>query len=132
MFLPAATLPRTIPDASVAAALFAPLAQGASERAMVAYLGEGARVLGVRLLPSGDNHKVVLPFRLIVAEALELGATGMVLAHNHPSGDARPSEADLAITRRLAQTLAEVEVRLVDHLVMAGTETTSFRALGLL
>lgn len=132
MFLPAATLPRTIPDASVAAALFAPLAEGRSERAMVAYLADEARLLGLRLLPPGDGHEVVLPFRLIVAEALELGATGMVLAHNHPSGDARPSEADLAITRRLARTLSEVDVRLIDHLVLAGAETTSFRALGLL
>lgn len=132
MLLPAVILPRTMPDAGAASALFAPLATSAVEQAMVAYLGEGAKLLGVRLLPPGTRDAVDLPMRLIVADALAMGATALVLAHNHPSGDARPSDADMALTRRLAQTLAAVEVRLVDHLVLGEGSTTSFRALGLL
>ena len=132
MLLPAVTLPRTVPDAAAASALFAPLAASPVERAMVAYLGEGAKLLGVRLLPAGTRDAVDVPMRLVVADALSMGATALVLAHNHPSGDGRPSTADLALTRRLAQTLAEVEVRLLDHLVFGGEAVTSFRGMGLL
>lgn len=132
MLLPAVTLPRAIPDAAAASALFAPLATGAVEQAMVAYLGEDAKLLGVRLLPPGTRDTVDVPVRLIVRDALEMGATALVLAHNHPSGDGRPSDADLAFTRRLARTLAEVEVRLIDHLVIGAGVATSFRGLGLL
>ena len=132
MMLPAVTLPRAVPDASAAQALFASLATSPIERAMVAYLGEGAKLLGVRLLPAGTHDSVEVPIRLVVADALSMDATAVVLAHSHPSGNAEPSAADLTLTRRLAETLAAVDVRLADHLVIAGETVTSFRALGLL
>lgn len=132
MLLPAETLPYAVPDAAAAKALFAPLATSPVEQAMVAYLGEGAKLLGVRLLPPGTHDSVDVPIRLVVADALSMDAVGLVLAHSHPSGNAKPSPADLTLTRRLAETLAAVDVRLTDHLVIAGEQVTSFRALGLL
>ena len=54
------------------------------------------------------------------------------MAHNHPSGDPRPSRADIQATRRLAETADALDIRLHDHLIFAGTDCRSFRELGLL
>lgn len=73
-----------------------------------------------------------LPLRAIIAAALELGSRGLIVAHNHPDGDPRPSDADLEATRRLAETAGTLGIRLHDHLIFAGGQCRSFRQLGLL
>jgi DNA repair protein RadC len=70
--------------------------------------------------------------REVVKRALELNASALILAHNHPSGDPTPSEADIAMTRRLNEALKTVGVTLHDHLVIGKESDASFRALGLL
>lgn len=80
----------------------------------------------------GGNGQVRLGVRSIVADALAFDAAAVVIAHNHPSGDTRPSERDAAFTRALVRGLAGVEVRLVDHLVITGEAMTSLRAIGAL
>ncbi len=80
----------------------------------------------------GERGQVRVSIRGIVTDALAFGAAAVVIAHNHPSGDARPSARDLAFTRALARGLAVVEVRLVDHLTIAGDAVTSLRASGAL
>ena len=72
------------------------------------------------------------PLRNIIADAAEHGSAGLVLAHNHPSGDPRPSDADCRATRRLAAAAEALDCTLLDHLVFAGDECTSFRRMGLL
>jgi DNA repair protein RadC len=57
---------------------------------------------------------------------------GIVLAHNHPSGDSRPSESDCRATRRLASAVEALDCAILDHLVFAGPECASLRKLGLL
>jgi DNA repair protein RadC len=66
------------------------------------------------------------------ASRLAFDARLMLMAHNHPSGDPRPSGDDLQATRRLARMLDAIDVRLVDHLVMTHHATTSLRAEGLM
>ena len=61
-----------------------------------------------------------------------LGSSGIFLAHNHPSGDPRPSESDRRVTRRLAAAADGLDCTVLDHLVFAGTECTSLRRLGYL
>ena len=56
----------------------------------------------------------------------------VILAHNHPSGVAEPSRADLALTKQLQDAPALVEVRVLDHIVVRGAETVSFAERGLL
>jgi DNA repair protein RadC len=80
----------------------------------------------------GDETGAAFPIRTIIADAAELGSAGIVLAHNHPSGDARPSESDYRCTRRLAAAAEALDCTILDHLVFAGADCTSFRQLGLL
>lgn len=68
--------------------------------------------------------------RVIVAKALELNASALIVAHNHPSGVAEPSRADRAITTRLSEALALVDVRIIDHIVVGDDATTSFAERG--
>lgn len=112
--------------------LFAPIARTATEIAIFAYLDSRGRLLGVRHVPSSTIAKVDVPIRAIAGDALAFGAEQVVMAHNHPSGDAEPSRDDLAATRRIATALNALGIRLVDHLVLAGDAVTSLRARGLL
>ncbi|MBH3133360.1 DNA repair protein RadC [Serratia marcescens] len=68
--------------------------------------------------------------REVVKSALRHNAAAVVLAHNHPSGHAEPSEADRRITARLKDALALVDIRLLDHLVIGGMDIVSFAERG--
>ncbi|MGB6103056.1 MAG: JAB domain-containing protein [Pusillimonas sp.] len=68
--------------------------------------------------------------REIVKTALRLNAGALLMSHNHPSGIAEPSEADLSLTRHLKHALALVDVRLLDHIIVAGPATLSLAERG--
>lgn len=68
----------------------------------------------------------------VVKEALALNAAAVILAHNHPSGVAEPSEADRTITVKLSKALALVDTHVLDHLVVGAGSATSFAERGLL
>ncbi len=70
--------------------------------------------------------------REVVKEALARNAAAVILAHNHPSGVAEPSQADEIITIRLRDALALVEIRVLDHLIVAGSTVTSLAERGVL
>ena len=70
--------------------------------------------------------------REVVRTALRLNAAAVLLAHNHPSGEVEPSAADRAVTARLKQALALVEVRLLDHVIVGSQQSLSMAAIGLL
>jgi DNA repair protein RadC len=70
--------------------------------------------------------------REVVKEALRLNAAAIVLVHPHPSGIAEPSRADELVTRRLKEALQLVDIRLLDHLIVAGDEVVSMAELGTL
>ncbi len=75
------------------------------------------------------SHASIYP-REIVKTALRLNAASLFMAHNHPSGIAEPSPADLSLTRQLKQALALVDVRVLDHIIVAATATTSLAERG--
>lgn len=68
--------------------------------------------------------------RVMVQRALQLNAAAVILYHNHPSGVPEPSAADRHITTRLTESLTLIDVRILDHLVVAGTGTVSFAERG--
>jgi DNA repair protein RadC len=76
------------------------------------------------------THTAVYP-REVVKRALQVHAHGVVLVHNHPSGVAEPSKADEALTQRLKQALALVDVQVLDHLVVGQGEVVSMAERGL-
>ena len=101
------------------------------ESLWVAHVDEQSRCLHLSRHP-GDETGAQFPLRHIIADAAEHGSAGLVLAHNHPSGDPRPSESDFRCTRRLAIAAEALDCTVLDHLVFAGTEYTSLRRIGLL
>lgn len=112
--------------------LLAPLfASAGAEKVAVLHLGEDRRLLALREYAGGADT-AELPLRMVIEEALRLGTSGLVVAHNHPSGDADPSPEDLRVSRLLAETARNLGMRLIDHLIFAGGETRSLRDLGLL
>lgn len=101
------------------------------ESLWVAHLDHEARCLHLSR-HEGDETGTAFPISEIVRDAAAHASAGIVLAHNHPSGDAAPSEADCRATRRLAVVADAIDCALLDHLVFAGSECASFRRLGLL
>jgi DNA repair protein RadC len=121
-----------IATAEDAARILAPMFAAAdAERIVVIHLDSEQGLLGMTVEAAGEADDVPLPVAAIAASALRLGAEGIVVAHNHPSGNPEPSEADREATRRLADVVRSIGVRLIDHLVFGGGETRSFRAMGL-
>ena len=125
-------MPARLADPQAAERLFAPLAGEDVEVLAFVYLDRDQRVLGMRQSRSASHHTHDVPVRDIVIDALGFGAVGVVMAHNHPSGDATPSVADREATRRVARALDALGVRLLDHLVVTRNGATSFRTMGLL
>ncbi len=77
------------------------------------------------------DHAPVYP-REVARRALELHASAVILVHNHPSGDATPSSADVDMTRQVVDALRALRIAVHDHILVAGQTTASFRALGLM
>ena len=96
------------------------------------YLDTRHRVIALRELFFGSIDSATVHPREVVKSCLELNCAAIILAHNHPSGVAEPSAADSAITRRIVEATALVDVRVLDHLVVGEREAVSMAALGLL
>lgn len=96
------------------------------------FLDNRHRILEAERCFEGTIDSATVYPRELVKRALKLNARALILAHNHPSGFAEASEADRAITRRLVDALDLVEVRILDHFIIAGTEQYSFAERGLL
>lgn len=77
------------------------------------------------------NHTPVYP-REVVKRALELGASAIILAHNHPSGDPYPSKDDIEMTRKIAEAAKTVNIAVHDHLIISANGHYSFKSHGLM
>jgi DNA repair protein RadC len=97
----------------------------------VIHIDRDRRILGIQEY-SGDAMQVMMPMRTIIADALRLGSSGLLLSHNHPSGDPRPSRADISATRQLIRAAHALDIRVHDHLIIGGDRQFSLRAAGLI
>lgn len=104
----------------------------AREVFLVLFLDAQNRVLQQEELFAGTLTQTSVYPREVVKRALQHNAAAVILAHNHPSGVAEPSRADELLTQALKEALALVEVRVLDHFVVAGNRTLSFAERGLL
>lgn len=94
------------------------------------WLDNKHRVLALETLARGTIDSATIHVREVIKAALRWNAAAVVFAHNHPSGDPRPSAADRDITRQLQQALALVKVRLLDHVVVGAGGTVSLAQRG--
>ncbi len=102
-----------------------------SEHLWVAHVDDRARCIHLSR-HDGDEGGASIPLRQVIADAAIHGSAGVILAHNHPSGDPTPSASDRQATRRLALAAEAIDLTLLDHLVIAGRQCSSMRAMGLL
>ena len=103
----------------------------AEERLAIAYLDQDRRLLHVEVTVGGAASAPV-DTRGLAQDALRLGAAGLIMAHNHPGGDPRPSAEDVLATRLVSELAQALGLKLHDHLIFAGDQCHSMRASGLL
>lgn len=90
-----------------------------------AYLGEAA-------MGQGGAASLSVRMRELFGRALNFGASGLIVAHNHPSGDCRPSRGDIAATNRLQEIAGALDIELIDHFIFTESAFYSMRAGGYL
>lgn len=102
------------------------------EQFRVLFLDTRNRLILDEVLQRGTvNHTPVYP-REVVRRALDVGATALILAHNHPSGDVTPSRADIEMTEKIVTAAKALEIVVHDHVIVGASETFSFRERGLM
>lgn len=77
-------------------------------------------------LSKGGITGTLVDVRLVLKTALEVGATGLILAHNHPSGTLKPSAADKELTKKLKLASESLDIKILDHLIVTETAYYSF------
>jgi DNA repair protein RadC len=108
------------------------LADLAHEEFWVIYLNRSNKIIDKYKLSQGGVSGTVIDVRLVLKRAIELLASSIVVCHNHPSGNRNPSENDSAITGKLKQASAQMDIKLVDHLIIADNSYYSFCDEGML
>ena len=117
-----------ISDSASLRTLFLPYFFGArNEMSFLACFDGKLKLLGVRLLSEGSPSANEISLRKIATEALALGATAVVLAHNHPSGIATPSQEDIFITHYIRDALQPLGITLYDHVIMTDDDMVSLK-----
>lgn len=96
------------------------------ERFVAMYLNRSNRVIGVYHMSTGGITGTVVDVRLLLSVALKTAATGIILAHNHPSGNLKPSEADKEITNKIKAACKLMDIELLDHLIISPVGSYSF------
>jgi DNA repair protein RadC len=127
-----AEIPVALTGVDASRSFFAPcFASATHERLWVAHVDEEALCIHLTSYEGGIDA-VDIPVRSIIGDAIRLDSAGIILAHNHPSGQCTPSRSDKVATRALALAAEAIDLTLLDHLVFAGRDCASFRRLGLL
>ncbi len=96
------------------------------EEFWIVYLNNNNRVIKTAQLSKGGITGTLVDVRLVMKQALETGAVGLILAHNHPSGTLKPSAADSGITQKLKKAAEAMDIKVLDHLIIATEGYYSF------
>jgi len=96
------------------------------EEFWIVYLNNSNRVLQKSQLSKGGITGTLVDIRLVLKNALQLGAVGIILAHNHPSGTLRPSQADKQLTQKLKKAGNSLDIKVLDHLIITEKAYFSF------
>ncbi len=110
----------------------ASMAYNKTEQFRILFLNRKNMLIADDLQEAGTIDQTPAYPREIVKRALQLDASAVILIHNHPSGDATPSRADIALTKQIADALKVVSVSLHDHVIISTAEHYSFKSYGIL
>ena len=96
------------------------------EEVWAVFLDQKARVIDQQMLSKGTLTKTAIDNRTVLRNALLLNATAVILLHNHPSGDPRPSQQDIQFTEQLKKACSLMDIKLLDHIVISENGFFSF------
>lgn len=102
------------------------------EQFRVLFLNRKNALIADEIQGEGTVDHTPVYTREVVKRALELGASAIILVHNHPSGDPKPSKGDIVMTREIIDACKKLDVAVHDHLVVGKSGTSSFKSLGLI
>lgn len=108
------------------------MAYNTIEEFRILFVDKKYHLIGEEVQQRGTVDCVSIHPREVIRSALEKGAKGIILVHNHPSGDVTPSQADIAITRKIKEAGETVEIKLLDHFIVSKYGEFSFLAKGIL
>ncbi len=96
------------------------------EEFKVILLNRANKVLGIYHMSKGGVSGTVVDVKLLLATALKANASGIIIAHNHPSGNLKPSETDKSLTRKIKKACTYLDILLLDHLIVTRKSYYSF------
>lgn len=96
------------------------------EQFKILFLNNSFKVLGLYEMSSGGITGTIVDIRMIFSAALKANATSLMIAHNHPSGNTTPSQADKSITKKIKQAGELLDIKLLDHLIITLESYYSF------
>jgi DNA repair protein RadC len=102
------------------------------EQFVVLYLNRANRVIGSYQLSKGGITGTIADVRLILSVALKTLASGLILAHNHPSGNLKPSEADIQLTQKVKDAAKLMDIEVLDHMILSSNGYFSFTDDGIM
>ena len=91
------------------------------------FLNYQRKIVGAAEISRGNMHHAQAPIQQVLQHALAHNASGIIIAHNHPSGNVKPSHADIELTQRLSQACQLVSIPLVDHIIVSKSGYFSFK-----
>jgi len=95
-------------------------------------LNRANKIIELKRISAGGVHGTVIDIKIILKYAIEKTASGIIICHNHPSGNIKPSNADIQLTNKLKKSCKLVEIPLLDHLIVSGSDYYSFTDEGIL
>lgn len=104
----------------------------AHEEFWTIFLNRANKVIGKQRISAGGIHGTVVDTRMILKLAIERLASSIILCHNHPSGNLRPSQADLEITKKISSGAEMLDIKVLDHLILGRNDYLSFSDEGFL
>jgi DNA repair protein RadC len=126
-----ANLPTEVKDSKDSFERFLPYIEDPrQEHFLVMYLNQGNHMLKVECVSNGGTTNVIADPKVIFKNALTLNATCIVLGHNHPSGNPRPSEEDRLLTKKLVAAGKLLDINVIDHIIIGNERYYSFRDHG--
>jgi DNA repair protein RadC len=112
--------------------LHAAMAHRRTEEVRVLFLNAKNVLIANEALWQGSVDEASVHVREVIARAIALGATALIIVHNHPSGDPAPSQQDIRMTRELVEAGRHMKVTVHDHVIVGASGRTSLRAMGLI